>query len=51
VGCSAVRSGPIVTDDPVTVCVQHPGEGDEYSIDKPLTSVVAVWKADGQIGV
>jgi hypothetical protein len=43
--------------------VQHPGEGDDYSIDKPLShwpeggngtarpSVVAVWKADGQIGV
>jgi secreted PhoX family phosphatase len=59
----AETCGPIVTDDLVTVCVQHPGEGDEYSIDKPLShwpeggngtarpSVVAVWKADGQIGV
>jgi secreted PhoX family phosphatase len=59
----AETCGPIVTDDLVTVCVQHPGEGDEYSIDKPLShwpeggngtarpSVVAVWKANGQIGV
>jgi secreted PhoX family phosphatase len=58
----AETCGPIVTDDLVTVCVQHPGEGDEYSIDKPLShwpeggngtarpSVVAVWKADGNIG-
>jgi secreted PhoX family phosphatase len=58
----AETCGPIVTDDLVTVCVQHPGEGDEYSIDKPLShwpeggdgtarpSVVAVWKAGGQIG-
>jgi len=55
--------GPVVTDDLVTVCVQHPGEGDDYTIDKPLShwpeggngtarpSVVAVWKANGQIGV
>ncbi|OBF38107.1 phosphatase [Mycobacterium sp. ACS1612] len=59
----AETCGPIVTDDLVTVCVQHPGEGDDYSIDKPLShwpeggtgtarpSVVAVWKAGGQIGV
>jgi hypothetical protein len=59
----AETCGPIVTDDLVTVCVQHPGEGDDYSIDKPLShwpdggngtarpSVVAVWKANGQIGV
>ena len=58
----AETCGPIVTDDLVTVCVQHPGDGDEYSIDKPLShwpeggdgtarpSVVAVWKAGGQIG-
>jgi uncharacterized protein len=59
----AETCGPVVTDDLVTVCVQHPGEGDENSIDAPLSrwpeggtgtarpSVVAVWKADGQIGV
>ena len=57
----AETCGPVVTDDLVTVCVQHPGEGDDYSIDNPLShwpeggngtarpSVVAVWKADGQI--
>ena len=55
--------GPVVTDDLVTVCVQHPGENDDNSIDNPLSrwpeggngtarpSVVAVWKANGQIGV
>jgi uncharacterized protein len=54
--------GPVVTDDLVTVCVQHPGENDDNSIDNPLSrwpeggngtarpSVVAVWKAGGQIG-
>ena len=59
----AETCGPVVTDDLVTVCVQHPGESDENSIDDPLSrwpeggngtarpSVVAVWKADGQIGV
>ena len=59
----AETCGPVVTDDLITVCVQHPGEGDDYSIDKPLShwpdggdaparpSVVAVWKTDGQIGV
>jgi secreted PhoX family phosphatase len=59
----AETCGPVVTDDLITVCVQHPGEGDDYSIDKPLShwpdggdaparpSVVAVWKAGGQIGV
>jgi secreted PhoX family phosphatase len=52
-----------VTDDLVTVCVQHPGENDDNSLDNPLShwpeggtgtarpSVVAVWKANGQIGV
>jgi secreted PhoX family phosphatase len=55
--------GPVVTDDLVTVCVQHPGEGDEHSLDDPLShwpdggdsparpSVVAVWKPNGRIGV
>jgi secreted PhoX family phosphatase len=59
----AETCGPVVTDDLVTVCVQHPGENDDNSIDKPLSrwpeggngtarpSVVAVWKANGQIGV
>ena len=59
----AETCGPVVTDDLVTVCVQHPGEDDEYSIDKPLShwpeggngtarpSVVAVWKSGGQIGM
>jgi secreted PhoX family phosphatase len=58
----AETCGPIVTDDLVTVCVQHPGENDNNSIDNPLSrwpeggngtarpSVVAVWKANGQIG-
>ena len=59
----AETCGPIVTDDLVTVCVQHPGEYDENSIDDPQSrwpeggngtarpSVVAVWKAGSQIGV
>ena len=59
----AETCGPVVTDDLVTVCVQHPGEHDDNSIDNPLSrwpeggngtarpSVVAVWKTDGQIGV
>jgi uncharacterized protein len=58
----AETCGPVVTDDLVTVCVQHPGENDDNSIDNPLSrwpeggngtarpSVVAVWKADGNIG-
>ncbi len=59
----AETCGPIVTDDLVTVSVQHPGENDENSIDDPQSrwpeggngtarpSVVAVWKNNGQIGV
>lgn len=59
----AETCGPVVTDDLVTVCVQHPGENDENSIDDPQSrwpeggngtarpSVVAVWKNGGQIGV
>ena len=59
----AETCGPVVTDDLVTVCVQHPGENDDNNIDNPLSrwpeggngtarpSVVAVWKANGQIGV
>jgi len=59
----AETCGPVVTDDLVTVCVQHPGENDDNSIDNPQSrwpeggngtarpSVVAVWKDNGQIGV
>lgn len=59
----AETCGPVITDDLVTVCVQHPGENDENSIDSPQSrwpeggngtarpSVVAVWKSGGNIGV
>lgn len=59
----AETCGPVVTDDVVTVCVQHPGEHDDNSIDAPLSrwpeggngtarpSVVAVWKPGGKIGL
>ena len=59
----AETCGPVITDDFVTVCVQHPGENDENSVDSPASrwpeggngtarpSVVAVWKSDGRIGV
>ena len=59
----AETCGPVVTDTLVTVCVQHPGENDDNSIDDPQSrwpeggngtarpSVVAVWKDNGQIGV
>ncbi|MCV7282280.1 PhoX family phosphatase [Mycolicibacterium flavescens] len=59
----AETCGPVVTDDLVTVCVQHPGEHDDHTIDNPLShwpdggdgtarpSVVAVWKTGGNIGV
>lgn len=59
----AETCGPVITDDFVTVCVQHPGENDENSVDSPASrwpeggngtarpSVVAVWKGDGRIGV
>ena len=59
----AETCGPVVTDDLVTVCVQHPGENDDNSIDDPLSrwpeggngtakpSVVAVWRDGGNIGV
>ncbi|OJZ63635.1 PhoX family protein [Mycolicibacterium diernhoferi] len=59
----AETCGPVVTDDLITVSVQHPGEGDEYSLDNPLShwpdgggaparpAVVAVWRDNGNIGV
>src|SRR5690606_30651341 len=51
--------GPVITEQRVLVCVQHPGEEDGASADAPVShwpdggdtqprpSVVAVWKADG----
>lgn len=51
--------GPVVTEQRVLVCVQHPGEADGASADAPVShwpdggdtqprpSVVAVWKTDG----
>ncbi|MFC9996538.1 PhoX family protein [Nocardia sp. NPDC127526] len=59
----AETCGPIITKDRVLVCVQHPGETDGASADKPSShwpdgganqprpSVVAVWKKGGEIGV
>jgi secreted PhoX family phosphatase len=59
----AETCGPVITDDLVTVCVQHPGESDDNSLDDPLSrwpegdngtarpAVVAVWRDGGQIGV
>ncbi|MCV7420646.1 PhoX family phosphatase [Mycobacterium yunnanensis] len=59
----AETCGPVVTDDLVTVCVQHPGESDDNSLDDPLSrwpeggngtarpSVVVVWRDSGNIGV
>ncbi|WP_457539282.1 PhoX family protein [Williamsia sp. R60] len=59
----AETCGPIIGTDRIIVCVQHPGEEDEYSADKPYSnwpeggdsqprpSVVSVWKSGGQIGV
>jgi secreted PhoX family phosphatase len=52
----AETCGPIITERVVTVCVQHPGEIDGATADKPVShwpdggtsqprpSVVAVWK-------
>ncbi|OZD56808.1 PhoX family protein [Rhodococcus sp. 06-1460-1B] len=49
--------GPIVTDERVMVCVQHPGESDDATADAPIShwpdggdtqprpSIVAVWKS------
>jgi secreted PhoX family phosphatase len=59
----AETAGPVITDDLVTVCVQHPGEFDGSSLERPRSrwpeggtgtarpSVVAVWKRGGHIGV
>ncbi|WP_067826370.1 PhoX family protein [Nocardia inohanensis] len=60
----AETCGPIVTKDRVMVCVQHPGELEGASADKPGShwpdggtsqprpAVVVVWKSgNGQIGV
>ncbi|MEU0497211.1 PhoX family phosphatase [Mycobacterium sp. NPDC006124] len=59
----AETCGPVVTDDLVTVCVQHPGESDDNSLEDPLSrwpeggngtarpSVVVVWRDAGDIGV
>ncbi|NMN95647.1 PhoX family protein [Antrihabitans stalactiti] len=60
----AETCGPIITDERVTVCVQHPGEEDDASADKPAShwpdggatqprpAVVAVWKTGGgRIGI
>ncbi|RCW47139.1 hypothetical protein DFQ14_101483 [Halopolyspora algeriensis] len=55
----AETCGPVITDNVVTVCVQHPGELDGADADKPAShwpgggesqprpSVVAVWRKDG----
>jgi uncharacterized protein len=59
----AETCGPVVTDDMITVSVQHPGEGDDYDLANPLShwpdggsaparpAVVAVWRDGGNIGV
>lgn len=59
----AETCGPVVTDDLITVSVQHPGEGDDYNLANPLShwpdggnaparpAVVAVWRDSGNIGV
>ncbi|MFR9750412.1 PhoX family protein [Nocardia sp. 004] len=60
----AETCGPVVTESRVMVCVQHPGESDDATVDNPFShwpdggtaqprpSVVAVWKKDGgRIGV
>lgn len=60
----AETCGPVITEDRVLVCVQHPGETDEATVDEPAShwpdggaaqprpSVVAVWKSgSGRIGV
>ncbi|WP_327316491.1 PhoX family protein [Streptomyces sp. NBC_01235] len=60
----AETCGPVIQDRRVLVAVQHPGEADGASVEKPAStwpdgagkivrpSVVAVWRADGEdIGV
>ncbi len=59
----AETCGPIVTENRVIVCVQHPGEADDATPEKPLShwpdggdaqprpAVAVVWKANGRIGV
>ncbi|MGF0317940.1 PhoX family protein [Nocardia fluminea] len=60
----AETCGPIITEKQVLVCVQHPGESDDATTDKPLSnwpdggttqprpSVAVVWKKNGgRIGV
>ncbi|MEU3784726.1 PhoX family protein [Streptomyces sp900129855] len=60
----AETCGPVIQDRRVLVAVQHPGEADGASVEKPAStwpdgvgkivrpSVVAVWRADGDdIGV
>lgn len=60
----AETCGPVITEERVMVCVQHPGETDEASVEKPAShwpdggttqprpAVVAVWKSGGgRIGV
>ena len=63
VPAGAETCGPIITDDLVTVNVQHPGESDDGSLDNPMShwpdggdsparpALVAVSKTGGQIGV
>ena len=64
VPAGAETCGPVVTEQRVLVCVQHPGELDGASADAPAShwpdggssqprpAVVAVWKGDGgAIGV
>ncbi|WP_280435863.1 PhoX family protein [Nocardia carnea] len=56
--------GPVITEERVLVCVQHPGETDDASVEAPAShwpdggtsqprpAVVAVWKAGGgRIGI
>ncbi|GAA4663838.1 PhoX family protein [Gordonia humi] len=64
VPAKAETCGPIIQDKRVIVCVQHPGEDDDATPDKPAShwpdggdsqprpAVVAVWRSGGgQIGV
>ncbi|MEV3959551.1 PhoX family phosphatase [Nocardia sp. NPDC050193] len=60
----AETCGPVITEERVMVCVQHPGETDDASVENPAShwpdggttqprpAVVAVWKSGGgRIGV